>query len=185
MQTTQYISSILQELERTAQKLNNQDAEKLVDGILEAKKVLVAGAGRSGFMVKSFAMRMMHMGLDSYVVGETVTPNLEHNDIFIIGSGSGETKSLISMAEKAKSIGAATVVITINPTSTLGQMADIVIEIPAQTKSGENSRAQSIQPMGSLFEQSLLLFFDAVILRFMEKKGLDTQTMYGKHANLE
>jgi len=31
----------------------------------------------------------------------------------------------------------------------------------------------------------MLLFYDAVILRFMEKKGLDSNKMYGKHANLE
>ena len=37
-------------------------------------------------------MRMMHVGLDAYVVGETVTPSLEADDIFIVGSGSGETK---------------------------------------------------------------------------------------------
>ena len=33
--------------------------------------------------------------------------------------------------------------------------------------------------MGSLFEQSIFLFYDAVILRFMEKKGLNSNEMYG------
>ncbi|MCP6043014.1 SIS domain-containing protein, partial [Klebsiella pneumoniae] len=81
-------------------------AEKAVDGILRAKKIFVAGGGRSGFMAKAFVMRMMHVGLDVYVVGETVTPNLEVDDIFIVGSGSGETQSLAAMTKKAKSIGA-------------------------------------------------------------------------------
>jgi len=39
--------------------------------------------------------------------------------------------------------------------------------------------------MGSLFEQTMLLFYDALILQIMEEKQLDSQTMYGKHANLE
>ncbi len=39
-------------------------------------------------------MRMMHMGIDAYVIGETVTPNFEKDDILIIESGSGETKGL-------------------------------------------------------------------------------------------
>lgn len=185
MTTNQFTQKILQELQRTAELMNDGEAEKLVNGILTAKKVFVAGAGRSGFMAKSFAMRMMHVGLEPYVVGETVTPNLEQDDIFIIGSGSGETKGLLSMAEKAKSIGATIVVVTINPLSTIGQLADIVIEIPAQTKSGGNSGAMSIQPMGSLFEQSLLLFYDSIILRVMEEKELNSATMYGRHANLE
>lgn len=185
MKTTQYTAEILNELQRTAALMNGDQTEGLVNGILEAKKVLVAGAGRSGFMAKSFAMRMMHMGLDPYVVGETVTPNLEEGDIFIVGSGSGETKSLVAMVEKAKSIGAVVAAITIAPNSTIGSLADIVVEIPAQTKSGEDTGNKSIQPMGSLFEQSLLLTYDSVILRLMERKGMNSETMYGRHANLE
>ncbi|MFD4931993.1 6-phospho-3-hexuloisomerase [Peribacillus butanolivorans] len=185
MQTTQYVAEILKELNHSADLIADEEAEKLVNGILESKKVFVAGAGRSGFMVKSFAMRMMHMGIDSYVIGETVTPNFEKEDILIIGSGSGETKSLVSMAEKAKSIGGKIATVTIFPDSTIGQLADITIKLPGSPKDQSEGDYKTIQPMGSLFEQTLLLFYDAVILRFMEKKGLDTNKMYGRHANLE
>ncbi|RST76482.1 6-phospho-3-hexuloisomerase [Siminovitchia acidinfaciens] len=185
MQTTQYVNEIIEELQRTASLMLDDEAEKLVNRIIEAKKVFVAGAGRSGLMAKSFAMRMMHMGIDAYVVGETITPNLEKDDILIVGSGSGETKSLVSMAEKAKDIGATIALITIAPDSTIGRLADVAIKIPAQVKSETESENRTIQPMGSLFEQSLLVFFDAVILRFMDKKGLDSTTMFGRHANLE
>ncbi|WP_332629486.1 6-phospho-3-hexuloisomerase [Halalkalibacter flavus] len=185
MQTTDYTLEIIKELQRTANLINEVKVEMLVDGILEANKIFVAGAGRSGFMAKSFAMRMMHIGLDPYVVGETVTPNLEEGDLFIVGSGSGETKSLVSMTEKAKSLGATIAAVTISPNSTIGSLADITIQIPAQAKSGEKAGNETIQPMGSLFEQSLLLLYDAIILRFMEKKSLTSNTMYGRHANLE
>ena len=185
MQTTQYVAEILKELNHSADLIADEEAEKLVNGILESKKVFVAGAGRSGFMAKSFAMRMMHMGIDSYVIGETVTPNFEKEDILIIGSGSGETKSLVSMAEKAKSIGGKIATVTIFPDSTIGQLADITIKLPGSPKDQSEGDYKTIQPMGSLFEQTLLLFYDAVILRFMEKKGLDTNNMYGRHANLE
>ncbi|MGG3608107.1 6-phospho-3-hexuloisomerase [Priestia megaterium] len=185
MQTTQYLAKILKELNHSADLIADEEAEKLVNGILESKKVFVAGAGRSGFMAKSFAMRMMHMGIDSYVIGETVTPNFEKEDILIIGSGSGETKSLVSMAEKAKSIGGKIATVTIFPDSTIGQLADVTIKLPGSPKDQSKGDYKTIQPMGSLFEQTLLLFYDAVILRFMEKKGLDTNKMYGRHANLE
>lgn len=180
---TKQLERILQELQATSKLIRDEDAARLVNGILEAKKIFVAGAGRSGFMAKSFAMRMMHVGLDPYVVGETVTPNLEKGDLFIVGSGSGETKSLVAMAEKAKSIGASVAAVTIVPKSSIGQLADIVIEIPAQTKADTSNT--SIQPMGSLFEQSLLLFYDSLILQIMEKRGMDSGNMYGRHANLE
>lgn len=125
------------------------------------------------------------MGIDAYVVGETVTANLEKGDLLIIGSGSGETKTLVSIAEKAKSLGGTVAAVTISPDSTIGKLADIIIKLPGSPKDQSESEYKTIQPMGSLFEQTMLLFYDALILRFMEKKGLDSTKMYGKHANLE
>jgi 6-phospho-3-hexuloisomerase len=185
MKTNQYLAEMIKELNRSVELISDEEAEKLVNGILESKKIFVAGAGRSGFMAKSFAMRMMHIGLDAYVIGETVTPNFEEEDILIIGSGSGETKSLVSIAEKAKNIGGTIAAVTIFPESTIGKLADVKIKLPGSPKDQSEGDFKSIQPMGSLFEQTLLMFYDAIILSFMDKKGLDTNTMYGKHANLE
>lgn len=185
MKTTQYLGEILKELGHTTEQIVDQEADQLLNAILEAKKVFVAGAGRSGFMAKSFAMRMMHMGIDSYVIGETVTSTYEKGDLLIIGSGSGETKTLVSIAEKAQKIGGKIAAVTINPESTIGSLADITVKLPGSPKDKSQSDYQTIQPMGSLFEQTLLLFYDAIILRFMEKKGLDNDKMYGRHANLE
>jgi 6-phospho-3-hexuloisomerase len=185
MKTNQYLAEMIKELNRSVELISDEDAEKLVNGILESRKIFVAGAGRSGFMAKSFAMRMMHIGLDAYVIGETVTPNFEEEDILIIGSGSGETKSLVSIAEKAKNIGGTIAAVTIFPESTIGKLADVKIKLPGSPKDQSEGDFKSIQPMGSLFEQTLLMFYDAIILSFMDKKGLDTNTMYGKHANLE
>lgn len=185
MNTTQYLDEVVQELRRTINLISDKEAEELMNRILESNKIFVAGAGRSGFMGKSFVMRMMHMGIDAYIVGETVTANLEPGDLLIIGSGSGETKTLVAIAEKAKSIGGTVAAITISPDSTIGKLADIVVKLPGAPKDQSTGDYQTIQPMGSLFEQTMLLFYDALILRFMEKKGLDSTKMYGKHANLE
>lgn len=185
MNTTQYLSEVVTELHQTVSLISSEESEKLVNRILESKKIFVAGAGRSGFMGKSFAMRMMHMGIDAYVVGETVTANLEKDDLLIIGSGSGETKTLVPIAEKAKSMGGKVAAVTISPDSTIGKLADIVVKLPGAPKAQSEGDYKTIQPMGSLFEQTMLLFYDALILRFMEKQGLDSNKMYGKHANLE
>ncbi|MBD8070164.1 6-phospho-3-hexuloisomerase [Bacillus sp. PS06] len=185
MQTSQFLSQIIEELQQSVGLISDEEAEMLMTSILESKKVFVAGSGRSGFMAKSFAMRMMHMGIDAYVIGETVTPTFEKDDILIIGSGSGETKGLVSIAEKAKAIGGKIAVVTLSPDSTIGRLADFTVKLPGASKDQTDSTYQTIQPMGSLFEQTLLLFYDALILRFMHKKGLDTNKMYGNHANLE
>jgi 6-phospho-3-hexuloisomerase len=45
MKTTQYLAEILNELSGTADFISDEEAEKLVNKILESKKIFVAGAG--------------------------------------------------------------------------------------------------------------------------------------------
>ncbi|PGT76718.1 6-phospho-3-hexuloisomerase [Bacillus sp. AFS040349] len=185
MEISYYLSKVVEELSSSTPKISNSDTEEFLKLISTSANVFLAGAGRSGLMAKSFAMRLMHMGIRSFVVGESTTPSINKHDLLIICSGSGETKSLVSMAEKAKSYGASVAVVTISPNSTIGEMSDLIIKIPAAPKNQEGNEYGTIQPMGSLFEQTLLLFFDSIILRYMEIQSLTTTDMYTKHANLE
>lgn len=179
-----HTSGILEELQRTVSAVDAPAVVALIERIVQADRIFLAGAGRSGLMMRAFAMRLMHMGFDAYVVGESVTPGIGEQGLLIIGSGSGETQSLIAMAEKAKRIGASVAVATIQPTSTIGKLADTILQIPASTKENTD-RTTTIQPMGSLFEQSLLLVFDALILHMMANGNIDSAKMFGRHANLE
>jgi 6-phospho-3-hexuloisomerase len=179
-----YMEQIAGELQRTLQLIPEDHVKQLADKLLQAERVFVAGSGRSGLMMRAFAMRLMHLGLTVYVVGETVTPGIAAEDLLVIGSGSGETKSLASMAGKAKNVGADIALVTIVPESTIGQLAHVVVPVPAATKDSNDERS-SVQPMGSLFEQSLLLILDAIILRIMAVTKLDGPAMFGRHANLE
>jgi 6-phospho-3-hexuloisomerase len=185
MRIHQYAAEITQELQRSVALIADEGAEKLAERIAQSDNIFLAGAGRSGLMGRAFAMRLMHIGLHAYVVGETVTPGIGRDDILIIGSGSGETKSLVSMAQKAKSLGASVAAVTIFPESTIGSLADIVVELPGTPKDQAGDGCTTIQPMASLFEQTLLLFYDAVILRLMKERDLKSDQMYGRHANLE
>lgn len=185
MSVKDHLTTVIEELQETTSQINQDEADTLVSEIMNADKVFVAGAGRSGLMGKSFVMRLMHMGIEAYAVGETVTGTFEENDLLIIGTGSGETKTLVPIAEKAKDIGGKVAAVTISPDSTIGKLADFVVQMPGVTKDQSEGTVQSAQPMGSLFEQTMLLFYDAVILSYMEKKNLDSDKMYGKHANLE
>lgn len=186
MNNKEYAAVVVKELEHTLKSIDSSKADAFVDLIIQAQEVFCAGAGRSGFQVKGFAMRLMHMGVHSYVVGETCTPNIKENGLLVICSGSGETKSLVNHAMKAKEMNAKIALITINPESSIAKMADVVIEISAPSpKSAKEGEIKSIQPMGSLFEQSEGIFMDIAIMMLMERKGLDSDTMFGRHANME
>ena len=179
--------AILDELKNVLSGLDDTQTEEMVDSILKANKIFVAGAGRSLLMMRGLAMRLMHMGIDSFVVGETVTPAIQPGDLLIIGSGSGETGTLTVMANKAKKVGAELGLITIFPDSTIGRLADHVLVIPASTTKGDRSGAKSIQPGANSFEQSTLLVGDALVMRVVEKAGIDNVNadLMRRHANLE
>ncbi len=180
------ISTIIEELSKTLLSISYQEQEALAEYILNAKHIFVAGCGRSGMAARCFAMRLMHMGLKTYMVGEVVTPAICEGDLLIIASGSGTTASLVKMAEKAKAIGAKVATLTIYPEATIGQMADSVVTIKAATpKSDIEDKASSVQPMGSLFEQALLICLDYTILILMDKKNITGKEMFLRHANLE
>ncbi len=186
MKYSECVQSVHSELLHTLSSVSTDEIEALVDSIIKSEKIFVAGAGRSGLMVKAFCMRLIHLGLDACVVGETVTQNISEKDLLIIGSGSGGTASLVSMAHKKDTIGFTLALVSIFPNSPIGQLADITVRIPAPSpKVSSKDAPTSVQPMGSLFEQSLLLVLDIIIMRLMDRLGEDNTTMYSRHANLE
>ncbi|RXZ80797.1 6-phospho-3-hexuloisomerase [Paenibacillaceae bacterium] len=180
-----FAEQIVQELQFTVQSIQPEQAEQLAAAIVSSSHIFVAGAGRSGLMGKAFAMRLMHMGLHAHVVGETTTPGIGANDLLIIASGSGETGSLVAMAHKAKKLGAKLATVTLSPDASIGQAADLIVQLQGAPKDQSGNSFATVQPMASLFEQTLLLFYDALIMELMARKGLNSDTMYGKHANLE
>lgn len=175
---------VLSELENVLNTINPKEIENAIKMITESDRIFVDALGRAGFMGKSFAMRLMHMGREIYIVGETNTPNFGEKDLLIICSGSGETKQFIQIAEKAKSLGGKVLVFTGTPGSTLTRIADGFIVINAPSKKQEDSKFTSVQPMASLFEQGILLVGDSIVLTIMNQYG-DNAEMFSRHSNLE
>lgn len=188
MDTKQIAQQIVKELSASMEALQPAQLETLETHIKKAGKIYVAGAGRSLLMIRGLAMRLMHMGYKAYVVGETVTPAAQKGDLLIIGSGSGETGALKIMAQKAKDVGASLALITIRPDSTIGNLADCVVQVSAvSTKVDTGTAAKSIQLGGNLFEQSLLLLCDALVVHLLGGQDLEeaNRALMQKHANLE
>jgi len=167
-------------------KVNDTQMEQLEDAICEAKRIFVFGAGRSMLMLRCLAMRLMHLGLVSYVVGDTTTPAFGKGDLLITASGSGTTSGVVNVARKAKTLGGKIAVMTIKRESELGMLADYLVEIPAYTdKVQYKDLKRPLLPGGSLFEQSVLLLGDALVLPISEKEKIPTDMAFTLHANLE
>ncbi len=181
------VDQIAAELTQALAAVSADQVELLVQSIGQAQRLYVAGAGRSGWIMRACAVRLTHLGLPTHVVGDATTPAIGGGDLLMIGSGSGETASLLSHATRARRYGARMALITAYPASSIGQQADVVVHIPAPTPKAAptTGTAISLQPMANLFEQSLLIVLDVVTMRLAEEMGTDPQRMFARHANLE
>jgi 6-phospho-3-hexuloisomerase len=156
--------------------------------LIEAAPVIfVCGAGRSGLMMRALGTRLMHLGKKVYVVGDSTTPSIKSGELLIIGSGSGQTSTLRAIAQKAQSQGANILLFTTNPASPLAKCADQYVALPAPSleNGAEEWDQMSMQPMGTLFEQSLLIVCDTITLWLMSRAGVSVSQMRERHANLE
>ena len=178
--------------------LDPKEVEGLIDFLLEAKdrKIFTVGMGRSGFVARAFALRLMNLGFNVYFLGETITPAAEKGDILIAISGTGSTKMVLTAGSAAKDIGAKVVAVTSFPKSPLGEMADLVVTIKGRTKAGlpreEDYLARQIigereplTPLGSIFENNSMVFFDSLIVELMHRLGRTEADLKRRHATLE
>lgn len=184
MKATDYSKLVGNEICDALAMTDDDDVETLLDMIEEANTIFVGGAGRSGFMMQAFAMRLMHIGFSSYVVGETTTPGIVADDLLIAGSGSGRTRMTQTLVESAASLGARTALITGHPDSPLAEVADHVIHLHAPVVFVNDERPTR-QPPGTLFEQCLLAQCDAMILMLMHRRGTTEEEIRHRHTKFE
>ncbi|MDR2855659.1 MAG: 6-phospho-3-hexuloisomerase [Methanomicrobiales archaeon] len=186
------------QIELTAAGLSAGDISLFVDEILKAKdaRIYVMGAGRSGLVAKAFAMRLMHLGFSSYVVGETITPAMTAGDRLIVMSGSGKTRTVLDIAETAKQQSGRVCLITASLPSPLGDKADCIVLIPnfrANSADDEitvgtrtvTSNYTLFAPLGTLFETTSLIFCDAIVSVLMGRLAVSAGQMQEHHANIE
>ena len=61
----------------------------------------------------------------------------------------------------------------------------MVVLLEGNSKFCKKGNCDSIQPMGALFEQELLIYLDALVLDMIEFGLTSADIMKRKHANLE
>jgi 6-phospho-3-hexuloisomerase len=177
---------ILGELRDVLSQTDPGEGDSFIRQLLAAERIFVCGLGRSGLMMRAFAMRLMHLGLTSFVVGETTTPSIREGDLLVVGSGSGETSTPIGMARLAKKTGATVIAITGHRDSSLAQLADLVILIPTRRVMADGTATlATCQPLGTLAEQSLLVYLDSIAAHLWSITGETSEELSKRHANLE
>jgi len=175
-------------------KLNEEEIKEFIDNIVKSKNIFIVGAGRSGLVGRAFAMRLMHLGFNVYVIGETITPSVKKDDLLIAISGSGRTSSTLSVVETAKEMGIRIISVTSHKDSPIAKLSDVVVKIPGteEIKSSYNyvssqltGEHEPLTPLGSMFELSTMLFLDSLIAKLMSILKKREKDLRERHANLQ
>jgi len=179
-------------------ELDLASVEKMIQMIMDAKdvKIFVVGMGRSGFVGRAFALRLMNLGFNVYFLGETITPAAGKDDLVIAVSGTGETKMVLTASSAAKEIGARVVAVTSYPESPLGKIADQVVSVKGRTRMGwpreEDyltrqilGEREPLSPLGSIFENNCMIFLDCLIIELMYRLSKTEEELRKRHATIE
>jgi 6-phospho-3-hexuloisomerase len=178
---------ILTELEEGLAKIDEAQVEHLLNRIVEKQNIFVVGAGRVGLTLHAFAMRLGHLGFGAHIAGVVTCPPIGSQDLLIVASSSGETATVREVVGRANREKAEIIAITASPHSTIAELASslLILDAPATLQTGEEGALISQQPMKTLFEQSLFMLLESLVLRIMEVTGQSADDMARRHANLE
>jgi 6-phospho-3-hexuloisomerase len=169
-------NKIIEELIETVKGIDESYYQGTALVLKRAHRVFVAGAGRSSLIGRCFAMRLMHLGLEIYAVGETICPAIKKGDLLISVSCSGDKKPLLELVRTAKKNGAKVLCITSKKDNPLTELSDYKVIIPVR---------KSIQFGNSLFEQSAFIFLETLVEYYRQKEKITISNMLKHHANLE
>ena len=162
--------------------VSQDDINKTKEIFLNSNRIFVYGAGRSGLVAKAFAIRLVHLGFQTFVVGETITAPVKKGDSVLIISGSGETIPAVMTAEIAHNLGAEVISITGKKNSGIAKFADITIFISADCNETDREK---YAPLGTLFESTVWILLDGIIADLLDTKGETEDDMRDRHATLE
>ncbi|MHA1753616.1 MAG: 6-phospho-3-hexuloisomerase [Candidatus Helarchaeota archaeon] len=185
MRFKQTMEQIADNINKIKDKIVEHDINEFVKYIYDSRKIFIYGAGRSGFIGRAFAQRLMHLGFDSIFIGDSITPQFIANDLLILISGSGKTTSTVAIARKSKELNGKIILITSHPESTIGKISDLIINIQSKSKADLNSGHDILAPYTSLFDITTLAFFDSIARVIMDEKNITEQDINRRHATLE
>ena len=98
---------ILDEIDMMHDSLVKNDVESYIELLTEklsssSGDIIGLAAGRMGYALRAFIMRLNHMGFNASMIGDTNVPRVKQDSILFINSSSGETPSILLFAEQAK-----------------------------------------------------------------------------------
>ncbi len=192
MRMRKRMSGLARKIGEQCSKMDEKSIERFLGLLLAKRRVFIVGSGRSGLVGKAFGMRLMHLGFEVYIVGETITPAVRKSDLILAISGSGATSYVNVVAKTAKRMGATVAAITSHPESELGEAADCIVKVMGRAGGGRRDYAERqirgdhepMTPLGTLFELSAMVFLETLVGEIMMRQGKTEEGMRRRHSNI-
>ena len=169
-----YIFNELNELESS---IDYSTVDQFVNALINCKgKIVGLGAGRMGYSLRSFIMRLSHLGFPAYMIGDTSVPRTGPDDLIIVNSSSGSTKSIITLVQTAKDYNSKIMLLCSDRHSCLAKLSDYCIFYKP---------LESSQIMKTAYEQFSLLLLDHIAKEILENSNLKLEEVENNHSILE
>lgn len=187
MNLKEIVKTVVTEYQAVFNRIDESMIERFVELIDDHNRIFFIGVGREGMMTRAFAMRLMHMGKEIHWIWDDTTPSINEGDLLVATIGGGNIGHIRYVCQKAKQNGAKVAVMTGSPSGeAVKAVADFVLFIPACVYRGTDDVVPSIQPMGNLFEQCLLITCDLIIMKLVdENSDMSFEKMEKRHRNVE
>lgn len=182
------LKAIFLSLDKLQKEIYTEQIEEFINVLINTfhleKKILLYGAGRSLLVGKTFSMRLMQLGYESYVIDEVVTPAIEKNDVFLVISKTFSSKMGSVAVDVAKKLKAKIIIITsVRDSYKLKKRADHLIFVPHLPISTIQTLKAPI-PLGTLFEISTMILLDCIVTELMDRLGITEEDMKRRHLNI-
>jgi len=133
-------------------------------------RVIVTGMGKSGIVCRKIAATLSSTGTPAYFLhpAEAVHGDLgvlQSDDVLLALSRSGQTPEILRLLETLKRLGARLIAITGDPSSVLGQAADVTLDCQVSTE------ACPLNLVPTASTTAALALGDALAMTLLVKKG--------------
>src|SRR2546421_8820658 len=142
--------------------------------------VILTGMGKSGLICRKIAATLTSIGTPSVFLhpAEAIHGDLgviQHNDVIVALSYSGETDEILRLLETIRRLGAKLVAITGTPSSTLAQAADVALACSV----AEEACPLNLVPTAST--TAALALGDALAMTLLVEKGFREEDFANLH----
>jgi len=145
-----------------------------------AGRVIVTGMGKSGIIARKIAATLASTGTPAFFLhpAEAIHGDLgviQHGDVVVALSHSGETAEILRLLETIRRIGARIVALTGEPTSTLGQFADVTLDCHVDRE------ACPLNLVPTASTTAALALGDALAMTLLVQKGFRAEDFANLH----